>query len=93
LETGDSVTEVARFYGIDANVLRRWRRDFERAPESAFPGPGRRPSETGIAELRLRIERHAREIDHLMRRIQNAEEREMPQANSGANDLLMEQRG
>lgn len=73
LETGESIGDVARSYKIDTNVLRRWHRDYERAPESAFPGPGRRPRETGIAELRRRIERHAREIDYLTQRIQSAE--------------------
>jgi transposase-like protein len=84
LETGDSVGDVARACRIDANVLRRWRRDYERAPESAFPGPGRRPKETGIAELRRRIARHAQEIDHLKQRIQSAETRMMPRATMGA---------
>ena len=93
LETGDSVGEVARSCKIDANVLRRWHRDYERAPDSAFPGPGRRPMETGIAELRRRIERHAREIDDLKQRIQSAEARRTTQDNISANDLFMEQHG
>jgi transposase len=75
LEAGDSVGEVARFCKIDPNVLRRWRRDYESAPESAFPGPGRRPRERGVAELQRQIERHTQEIDNLMQRIQSAEAR------------------
>jgi transposase len=93
LETGDSVAEVARFHKIDANVLRRWRRDYEMAPESAFPGPGRRPKETGIAELRRRIERHAQEIDYLNQRIQSTEARRTPQANMSAPTGGNEQHG
>jgi hypothetical protein len=93
LETGDSVGDVARSCKIDANVLRRWQRSYERAPEFAFPGPGRRPRETGIAELRRRIERHAREIDHLSQRIQSAEARRAAEAGMSANDLLMQQNG
>lgn len=93
LANGDSVGEVARSCRIDANVLRRWRRDFEKAPESAFPGPGRRPHETGIAELRRRIERHAQEIDTLMQRIQSAEALRTPQAEVPENSLAMEQHG
>ena len=73
LEAGDSMREVARFHKIDASVLRRWRRDYEKAPESAFPGPGRRPRERGMAELRHQIERHAQAIEYLMQRIRNAE--------------------
>jgi transposase-like protein len=80
LEIGDSVSEVARCCKIDVNVLRRWRRDYERAPESAFPGPGRPPKEGGIEELQRQIERHAQKIDHLMQRIQSAEGTRMPQA-------------
>lgn len=91
LENGDAAGEVARSCGVDANVLRRWRRDYERAPDRAFPGPGRRPQETGIAELRRRIERHAQEIDYLIHRIQHAEGISMPEANPPAN--AMEQHG
>ena len=93
LETGDSVSEVARSCKIDANLLRRWQRDYEMAPEFAFPGPGRRPKETGIAELRRRIERHAREIDHLSQRIRCAEARRTTQDSVSANDLCIGQRG
>src|SRR5271165_1841365 len=71
LEAGDSVNDVARWCKIDASVLRRWRRDYEKAPQSAFPGAGRHPKETGIAELQRRIERYAREIDNLMQRMQS----------------------
>ena|ERR1700685_4847141 len=87
LETGGSVSEVARSCKITSNVLRRWQRDYEKAPESAFPGPGRRPRETGIAELRRRVERHAQEIDHLMQRIQSAEAQRTPRANGSPNDV------
>lgn len=74
--------EVARLCKIDAGLLRRWRWDYEKAPELAFPGPGRRPREAGIAELRRRIERHAKEIDALMQRIQSAEAQSAPQVNN-----------
>ena len=70
LESGVSVAEVAELCNIDPNVLRRWRRTYDKSPESAFPGAGRRPGERGLAELRRQIERHAQEIDHLKRRIQ-----------------------
>jgi transposase-like protein len=93
LEVGDSVGEVARLCKIDASLLRRWRWDYEKAPELAFPGPGRRPMETGIAEMRRRIERHEQEICHLMQRIQSAEAQTMPQVNNRANDLAPKQYG
>jgi transposase-like protein len=73
LEAGDSVAEVAELSNIDPSVLRRWRRTYDKAPESAFPGAGRRPRERGLAELRRQIERHAQEIDFLKRRIECTE--------------------
>jgi transposase-like protein len=53
LEGGDSVREVARFCKVETSVLRRWRRDYERAPESAFPGAGRRPKETEYRPMEI----------------------------------------
>ena len=91
LEAGDSVGEVARACRIDANVLRRWRRDYERAPESAFPGPGRRPKETGIAELRRRIARHAQEIDHLNAAHPKCRDAKDASGHNGRNGLTVEQ--
>jgi transposase-like protein len=93
LEAGDSVGDVARLYKIDGSVLRRWRRDYERARESAFPGPGRPPRERGIVELRRQIERHTQEIDHLMQRIQSAEAQLKPQANMSTITCGYEQFG
>jgi transposase-like protein len=93
LEAGDSVVEVARFYRVDTNALNRWRREYQRAPESAFLGPGRRPGERGISELRRQIERHAQQIDHLKLRIQKTEAQRIPQAGKNANNSLMAQHG
>jgi transposase-like protein len=89
LEAGDSVVEVARYYRVDANALRRWRREYQRAQECAFPGPGRRPGERGISELRRQIEQHAQQIDYLKLRIQSTEAQCIPQAGKNANDSLM----
>ena len=81
---------------FEALVMGLWRR----APELVFrPGgkapalAGRRPVETGIAELRRRIERHAQEISHLMQRIQSAEAENVPQVNNVENDLVAKQHG
>jgi len=73
LERGDKLGDVARLCKIDPNLLRRWERDYESRPESAFPGSGRRPKERGIEELQREIERHAQEIDHLKQRILSRE--------------------
>jgi transposase len=80
LEAGASVAEVARSCEIDPNVLRRWRRDFVRAPESAFPGAGRSPDEDRIAELHQQIERHSQEIDYLTQRVERLEKTRMDKA-------------
>jgi len=72
-EAGDSMAEVARFCQVDPNILWRWRRDFLRAPEAAFPGPGRSPDGSRIAELQKRIERYVREIDYLKQCVRRME--------------------
>jgi transposase-like protein len=73
LNAGALVVEVARSCEIHPNVLRRWRRDFVRAPESAFPGAGRSPEKGRIAELRRQIEQQAQEIDNLKQWVQRME--------------------
>lgn len=42
VEQGAKISCVARAYGINENVLRRWKRQFERFGPAAFPGKGRR---------------------------------------------------
>ena len=42
VEQGAKISCVARAYGINENVLRRWKRQFERFGSAAFPGKGRR---------------------------------------------------
>jgi transposase-like protein len=79
VEGGLSVREVARLSGVDVNILRRWRRDYELAREFAFPGPGRPRLETGIAELRRRVEQYTLEIEHLLSRIRKAEAKASPE--------------
>ena len=93
LEAGDSVGEVARICKIEASLLRRWRRDYEEAQESAFPGPGRPPRERGIVELRRLIEHHTQKIDDLKHRIQSAEAQLKPQANLSTPICGYEQQG
>ncbi len=73
LEAGEPVAEIARAYGIDPNVLRRWRHDYDKQRDGAFPGPGRQPGKKGIAELSRRLEQHLQEIERLRHRIQRTE--------------------
>ena len=41
-EGGHSLAQVARDLDVRPDMLRRWRRQFERDPEQAFPGVGQR---------------------------------------------------
>jgi transposase-like protein len=69
VQNGVSVAEVARTYQIDPNVLRRWRRDYLKSPDAAFPGSGRTPEQIRIAELLREVASHAREIERLDERL------------------------
>jgi len=93
LEAGDSVVEVARSYRVDTNALNRWRREYQRAPESAFPGPGRHPGQRGISELRRQIELHVQQIDYLKQRIQSTEAQRVSEVGKNANGSAMTQHG
>jgi transposase len=49
-EGGRPVSEAARGLGIHANLLYRWKRQYEADPEGSFPGKGRLSS--GDEEVR-----------------------------------------
>src|SRR5882757_6107111 len=52
LDAGSSAAEVARAFEINANVLHRWRKEFQHGPANAFPGMGkRRWEETRVVQL------------------------------------------
>ena len=69
---------------INPNLLHRWRRDFQQAPEHAFPGLGKkRADENRVAELERKIGQQALEIDFLKRCLQRIEEQRMLQALTG----------
>ena len=53
---GRAVAEVARDLGIDANTLYRWKREFTKEDEDAFPGKGRlSPQEEELRRLRREL--------------------------------------
>ena len=84
IDAGASIAAVARSCEINANLLHRWRRDFQRAPEHAFPGLGKkRADENRVAELERKIGQQALEIDFLKRCLQRIEEQRMLQALTG----------
>jgi|SRR5579871_5995587 len=41
-EKGYSVAEAARSLDIAETLLRNWKKDYEKAPDQAFPGNGKR---------------------------------------------------
>jgi len=56
LETGSSIAEVARAFGVNPNVLHRWRHEFRQGPGNAFPGFGKRLwDDTQQAKLERKI--------------------------------------
>jgi len=84
MEAGASIAAVARSCEINPNLLHRWRRDFQQAPEHAFLGWGKnRPDENRVAELERKIGQQSLEIDFLKRCLQRIEERRMLQALTG----------
>ena len=40
---GERISAVARALDLDVKVIARWRREYERDPERAFPRPSRLP--------------------------------------------------
>jgi len=84
LEMGASVTEVARAFEVNPNVLHRWRQEFRQGPGNAFPGLGRRRWEEGrVAQLERKIGQQALEIDFLKGCMQRIDEQRRLQALNG----------
>lgn len=63
LDTGDSIADVARSFGVNQGLLRRWKRELDEQGAHAFPGKGRRPPQSAElhrlreANRRLQLER------------------------------------
>lgn len=81
VDVSGSIAAVARSCEINPNLLHRWRKNFQEAPEHAFPGLGKkRTDENRVAELERKIGQQALEIDFLKRCLQRIEEQRMLQA-------------
>lgn len=53
---GRTVVDVARELGMDANTLYRWKREFTKGDQDAFPGKGRlSPQEEELRRLRREL--------------------------------------
>jgi len=61
---GVSAAQVARELGINANMLGRWRREFEEQGKSAFRGQGHMHDEE-MARLKRELSRIRKERDFL----------------------------
>jgi transposase len=84
LEAGSSAAEVARAFEINANLLHRWRKEFQHGPGNAFLGVGkRRWEETRVAQLERKVGQQTVEIDFLKGCLQRIEEQRMLQALTG----------
>jgi transposase len=63
---GYSIAEASRSLGIDYSVLRRWKDQFEKDPQNAFPGKGQlKPADEEIWRLRKKLEQVTEERDIL----------------------------
>lgn len=81
LEQGESVAALARALEVNPNLLHRWRLEYRQAPATAFPGQGRRGTETDrMAQLERKIGQQALEIDFLKGCLQRIEEQRQLQA-------------
>src|SRR5215510_6090810 len=86
LNSGQSVSEVARALEVHPSDLHRWRRELQDHGERAFLGAGKkRAEETRMAELERKVGQQAMEIDFLKRALQHVEEQRLLRAlNNGA---------
>jgi transposase len=77
IDSGKSVTYVARRLEIHPNVLYRWKRAFKKEPSRAFSGQGKRMlSESREAELERKIGQLTMENDFLKKVLAAFEEQQ-----------------
>ena len=86
LNSGKTVTEVARTLEVHPSELHRWRRELQEHGARAFSGAGKKRAEEGrVAELERKVGQQAMEIDFLKRALQHVEEQRLLRAlNNGA---------
>lgn len=67
---GLSIAQASRDLGIRESVLGRWKKQFEEAPQEAFPGRGRlRPQDEELSRLRKENEILRQERDILKKAV------------------------
>jgi len=86
VNSGKSLSEVARAMEVHPADIHRWRRELQEHGALAFQGSGhKRAEESKVAELERKIGQQTLEIDFLKRALQYLEEQRLLQAvNDGA---------
>ena len=59
-----SLAQIAKEIGINENMLRRWRKEYQEQGNSAFPGQGK-PRDAEMAALKRELARVRMECDFL----------------------------
>ena len=78
LAGGKSFARLARELELHENVLRRWQREYEKAPLRAFPGKGQGGLQLDrVAELERKIGQMTLENDFLKKALQRLEEQRL----------------
>lgn len=83
LDSGKSFARVAREVEVHENVLRRWRKEFRRRPNTAFSGHGKESSLSREGQLERKIGQMTLEIDFLKKALKRVAEQEL-QERAGA---------
>ena len=66
VRSGISKARVARDLGLHINSLKQWVKEFEKDPDEAFPGRGKRkPAEAELARLKRELMKMTAERDIL----------------------------
>ena len=69
-EPGNTQAAIERDLGIGQGIISRWKREFEKDAEQAFPGKGRlKPRDEQVRSLRREVERLRRERDILKKAV------------------------
>jgi transposase len=86
VNSGQSLSEVARAIEVHPADIHRWRRELQEHGAQAFQGSGhKRAEESKVADLERKIGQQTLEIDFLRKALQHVEEQRLLRAlNTGA---------
>jgi transposase len=87
IDSGKSMSEVARSYQLSPKRLEVWKSEWRAKGEQAFPGKGAHPparlDAERIAELERKVGQQAMEIDFLKKTLQRFREHPLPVVGNG----------